>query len=218
MLPHELTDKSAIYDKLKHGTTTVGVVCSDGVILATDRRATAGTYVAHKKVKKLFVLDENKAATIAGLVADAQMVMDHLKSQICLMKMNNKGPVSTKTIATYASNVLFSSRHYPYIVQFIIAGYDDAGPSLYVLDWFGTLTQEKFITTGSGSPYAIGVLEACLKKDSGMADALPVIARAVRSSIERDPGSGEGIDIITISKEGFRELADAEVAKLLAQN
>jgi len=218
LLPQELTDKSAIYDKLKHGTTTVGVVCSDGVVLATDRRATAGTYVAHKRVKKLFILDDNKAATIAGLVADAQMVMDYLRSQICLMKMNNKGPVPTKTIATYASNVLFSSRGYPYIVQFIIAGFDDSGPSLYVLDWFGTLTQERFITTGSGSPYAIGVLEASLKKDPAMADALPVIARAVRASIERDPGSGEGIDVITISKDGLRELTDAEIAKLLDKN
>ncbi len=218
MLPHELTDKSALYDKLKHGTTTVGIVCTDGVVLATDRRVTAGTYVAHKKGRKLFQLDESKAATIAGLVADAQMIMDYLKSQINLLKMNNKGPVSTKTIATYASNVLFSARNYPYIVQFIIAGYDETGPSLYVLDWFGTLTQEKFITTGSGSPYAIGVLETSLKKNPTMTEALPVIARAVRSSIERDPGSGEGIDVITISKEGFRELTDAEIAKLLAQN
>lgn len=218
MLPHELTDKSALYDKLKHGTTTVGIVCNDGVVLATDRRVTAGTYVAHKKGRKLFQLDENKAATIAGLVADAQMIMDYLKSQISLLKMNNKGPVSTKTIATYASNVLFSARAYPYIVQFIIAGYDEEGPSLYVLDWFGTLTKEKYVTTGSGSPYAIGVLEASLKKNPAMADALPVIAKAVRASIERDPGSGEGIDVIAISKEGFRELNDAEITKLLAQN
>ena len=217
MLPRELTDKSALYDKLKHGTTTVGVVCRDGVVLATDRRATAGTYVAHKRAKKMFILDDNKAATIAGLVADAQMIMDSLKSQIYLMKMDAKGPVSTKSVATYVSNVLFSSRGYPYIVQFIIAGYDDGGPSIYVLDWFGTLTQERFITTGSGSPYAIGVLEASLKREPMLDDALPVVARAVRSSIERDPGSGEGIDMLTISKEGLRELTDAEISGLLAR-
>lgn len=216
MLPQELSDKSALYEKLKHGTTTVGIVCTDGVVLATDRRVTAGTYVAHKKGRKLFILDDNKVATIAGLVADAQMVMDYLRSQINTLKLTNKGPVSTKAAATLASNILFGSRYYPYIVQFIIAGYDEAGPSIYVLDWFGTLTEEKFISTGSGSPYAIGVLEATLKKDPTVEDALPVITRAVKASIARDPGSGEGIDVITITKDGFRELNDAEITKLLA--
>jgi len=215
LLPQELTDKASLYEKLKHGTTTVGIVCSDGVVLATDRRVTSGTYVAHKRGRKLFVLDESKVATIAGLVADAQMIMDFLKSRITLLKLN-RGSVPTKTIATFASNVLFSSRYYPYIVQFIIAGYDETGPSMYVLDWFGTLSGERFITTGSGSPYAMGVLEATLKKNPTVDDALPVIVRAVKASIERDPGSGEGIDVITINKDGLRELTDAEILKLLA--
>lgn len=216
MLPQELNDKKALYEKLKHGTTTVGVVCKDGVVLATDRRVTSGTYVAHKRGRKLYVLDETRVATIAGLVADAQMIMDFLKSQISLMKLTNRGPVTTKAIATFASNVLFSSRYYPFIVQFIIGGFDERGPSMYVLDWFGSLTEEKFITTGSGSPYAIGVLEAALRKDPKLADALPVVAKAVRSSIERDPGSGEGIDIVTITEGGVTELTDEEIAKLLA--
>jgi proteasome beta subunit len=216
LLPQELNEKKALYEKLKHGTTTVGVVCTDGVVLATDRRVTSGTYVAHKKGRKLFMLDETRVATIAGLVADAQMIMDFLKSQISLMKLTNRGPVTTKSIATFASNILFSSRYYPYIVQFIIAGYDERGPSMYVLDWFGSLTEERFITTGSGSPYAIGVLEANLKKDPRVSEALPVVARAVRSSIERDPGSGEGIDIVAITERGVTELSDTEIAKLLA--
>lgn len=216
MLPQELGDRSALYEKLKHGTTTVGIVCSDGVVLATDRRVTAGTYVAHKRGRKLFILDDRKAATIAGLVADAQMIMDFLKAHINNLKLTNRGPVTTKAVANLASNVLFGSRYYPYIVQFIIAGFDERGPSIYVLDWFGTLTEEKFIATGSGSPYAIAVVETMLKKSPAIADALPVIAKAVRASIERDPGSGEGIDVITITQEGIRELTDAEITKLLA--
>lgn len=204
-----------LYENLRKGTTTVGVVCRDGIVLATDRRVTSGLYVAHKRGRKIYILDENKAATIAGLVADAQMIMDFLKAHISLMKITNKAPPSTKAIATLASNLLFSSRHFPYIVQFIIAGMDEEGPKMYVLDWFGTLTEEKFIATGSGTPYAIGVLEALLKTNPTISEALPTIAKAVKSAMERDPGSGEGMDIVVISKEGVKELKDEEIKKLL---
>lgn len=216
LLPENVIDKSALYEKLKKGTTTVGIVCKDGVVLATDRRATAGTYVAHKKVKKLFIIDESKIATIAGLVADAQMIMDYLRSHTTLLKLSTGGEVPTKAIATYASNLLSASKFYPYIVQFIVAGYDKNGPKMYVLDWFGTLTEETFISTGSGSPYAMGVLESTLKKNPTVSEALPVIAKAVRTSISRDPGSGEGIDVVTLSKAGIRELSDQEITELLA--
>lgn len=211
MLPEELKNKQELYEKLKKGTTTVGIVCKDGVVLATDRRVTAGTYIAHKRGRKLFILDENKAATIAGLVADAQMIMDFLKSQINLMKLTNRHPVPTKSVATFASNVLINSKYFPYIVQLIIAGVDEEGPRMFVLDWFGTLSEEKFVSTGSGSPYALGVLEAILKKNPTVSEALPVIVRAVKSAIERDPGSGEGIDVIALTKEGIRELTDQEI-------
>jgi proteasome beta subunit len=211
-----IIDKSALYEKLKKGTTTVGIVCNDGVVLATDRRATAGTYIAHKKVKKLFIIDDHKIATIAGLVADAQMIMDYLRSHARLLKLSTGGEVSTKTVATYASNLLSASKFYPYIVQFIIAGYDNSGPTMYVLDWFGTLTEETFISTGSGSPYAMGVLESTLTKNPSISEALPVIAKAVKTSISRDPGSGEGIDVVTLRKDGIKEFSDQEISGLLA--
>jgi proteasome beta subunit len=205
----------ALYEKLKKGTTTVGVVCKDGVVLATDRRVTSGLYVAHKRGRKLYILDDNKAATIAGLVADAQIIMDFLKSQVNLLKLSNRRPILTKNLATFASNVLFSSRYFPYIVQFIVAGVDETGPRMFVLDWFGTLTEEKFISTGSGSPYAVGALEATLKKNPSVSDALPLITKAVKSAIERDPGSGEGIDVMILRKDGIKELTDEEISKFL---
>jgi len=215
--PQDIEAKFALYERLKKGTTTVGVVCKDGIVLATDRRVTSGLYVAHKRGRKLFILDDNKAATIAGLVADAQMIMDYLRSHISMLKLANRGPVSTKSVATLASNILLSSRYFPYIVQFIVAGFDESGPKIYVLDWFGTLTEEKFVSTGSGSPYAVGVLEATLKRNPSVSEALPVIAKAVKSAIERDPGSGEGIDVMVLTKEGIRELTDEEISRLLQQ-
>jgi len=215
LLPEEVINKQELYEKLKKGTTTVGVVCRDGIVLSTDRRATAGTYIAHRRARKLFILDDNKAATIAGYVADAQMVMDWLKSQVALTKMNTRSSMTVKTLATFTSNVLMSSKWYPYIVQFIMAGVDETGPRMFVMDWFGTLTEEKLVSTGSGSPYAIAVLESALKKNPTVNEALPTIVKAVKTAMERDPGSGEGIDVMVICREGIRELSEQEISKLL---
>jgi len=203
-----------MYRKAFKGTTTVGVVCKDGVILATDRRVTSGIYVAHKRGRKICQIDERKAATIAGLVADAQMIMDYIKAHINLMKATRKTTLSTKAVATLASNILFGARWFPYIVQFIVAGKDDDGPKLYQLDWFGALTEEKFIATGSGTPYAIGVLESAYSENKTVEEMLPFVIKAVKAALSRDPGSGEGINVVTITDEGVKELSEEELKRL----
>lgn len=202
------------YGRAFKGTTTVGVVCRDGVILATDRRVTSGLYIAHKRGRKIYKIDDNKAATMAGLVADAQMIMDYLRANINLAKVTRRAPLSTRAVATLASNILFSARWYPYVVQFIVAGKDEDGPKLYQLDWFGALTEEKYIATGSGTPYAIGVIETFYDEGKTAAELLPVVIKAVKAALSRDPGSGEGIDAVVVSDGGVRELSDREVAEL----
>ncbi|MCD6509091.1 MAG: archaeal proteasome endopeptidase complex subunit beta [Thermoprotei archaeon] len=197
------------------GTTTVGVICSDGVILGTDRRATSGYYIAHKHVKKIFKIDDYVAATMAGVVAEAQKVLDRVRLEVQLYRYTMGRPMPIKSIATFASNLLFSSRLYPYVIQTIIAGVDSQGPDMYAIDWFGTLTREKYIATGSGSPIALGVLEDSLHEGMRVKEALPVVIRAISSAIKRDPGSGEGVDIVVVTKEGYKELTDEEIKRLL---
>jgi proteasome beta subunit len=199
---------------LKTGTTTVGVVCSDGVILATDRRVTSGYFIANKRGRKICRIDDRIAATIAGVVADAQMLMDRVSAQARLYRLVNNRPMSVRTVATLASNILFSSRYYPLILQAIVAGVDDEGPKMFNLDLFGTMTEERYIATGSGSPMALGVLEGGYREGLKVDEALPLVVRAVSASMKWDPASGEGFDVAIITEKGIVERRGEELLSL----
>lgn len=198
------------------GTTTVGVVCEDGIILAADKRATAGYYIASKRVKKIFKIDDYIAGTMAGGVADAQHFLEAIRYMASLYKYNNKRPISVKSAATLASNILFNMRPYVFLVESIIAGVDNQGPSMYSIDFFGTITQEQCIGRGSGSPIALGVLESEFKPRMNVSAALPIIIKALNAALKRDPFTGEGIDIVVITKkEGYHELSEDDLKSYL---
>lgn len=191
---------------LKSGTTTVGIRCVDGIVLATDRRVTAGFYIANKRGRKILQINDNVYATIAGVVADAQMLIESVKAHVKYLEHATKRPPSIKAIANLLSNVLFSSRYSPYIVQVVVAGIDQEGPKMFNLDLFGTLTEEKYIATGSGSPLALAVLETRYRDDVTVKEAIPIAIEAVKAAMKWDPGSGEGFDLVVITKEGIREI------------
>ncbi|MEM4226485.1 MAG: proteasome subunit beta, partial [Candidatus Caldarchaeum sp.] len=144
---------------LSTGTTTVGMVVKDAVVVATDTRVTAGFFVAHRRGKKVFPLAQHAAITIAGRVADAQSLIDILKANINYYQIIREMPMPINAVARLTSNIMFSSRYFPYYAQLILAGVDNEGPHLFNLDPFGSVTEEKLIATGSGSPVAYGVLE-----------------------------------------------------------
>jgi proteasome beta subunit len=206
-------DKSS---SILKGTTTIGIVCSDGVVLATDTRATMGYFVAHKRAKKVYPIDDHLAMTIAGAVGDAQAMVNILKANSQLYKFENNVPMPVGTAARLLSNVLFQSRMMPYILQAIVAGVDESGPRIYALDPLGSLIEEKFVSTGSGSPVAYGVLESQLKKKMSVEEALPVITRAIKSAMERDAATGDSFDIVTITKDGYRDLSGEEKKNILS--
>ena len=146
------TENPATY----HGTTTVGLVCSDGVILATDTRVTAGGFIAHKRGKKLLQVDDNIAVTISGGVADAQNVVDTLKYYARIYKVEKGVPLPVKSAARIVSNILFSSRYYPFIASVIVGGYDRAGGSIYNLDFFGSILPAEGDSDGQRLPGGAG--------------------------------------------------------------
>jgi proteasome beta subunit len=199
------------------GTTTVGVVCKDGVILGTDTRATMGNFVASKHAKKVYQITDNLAMTIAGGVAVAQRVVEILKVNASLydLEKNRRMPVSSA--ARLVQSILFSYRSSgaPLPLQAIIGGYDETGPHVYNLDPYGSLMEEIMVSTGSGSPYAYGVLEAQFKEDSTVDEMLSVVVRAVDSAMKRDVASGDSFDVAIINDEGFRELAPEEKKSIL---
>ena len=196
------------------GTTTIGVVCKDGVILASDSRVTMGYYVAHKAGKKVYKIDDHLGMTIAGTVADAQKVVDILTANAELYKINMNRPMPVSSAARLIANLLFSARYIPLATQVLIGGVDDTGPHIFNLDPFGSLNEEKFVSTGSGSPIAYGVLEDKYKEDMSVKDLIPIIVKAVNSAMKRDIASGDSYKVTVIDKTGYKELSDEEKRKL----
>jgi len=202
-----LTVSSEKLSIAKTGTTTVGLVCKDAVVLATDTRVTMGNYVAHHKGKKLHQVDRHMGITIAGAVADAQNVIDIVRYYSSLYRMEHNKPIPIGSAARLTANVFFSNRYYPLIAQIILAGYDEAGPSLYNIDFFGSLSKETYMSTGSGSPIVLGLLETEFKEDMRSEDAVRLAVKAVTSAMKRDTYSGDSFDVAVITKDGFRELS-----------
>jgi proteasome beta subunit len=210
-----MVNKDVANQLMLKGTTTIGVVCKDGVILASDTRVTMGFYVAHKHGKKVYKIDDHLAMTISGTVADAQRTVDILTANAQLYKINMGRPLPISSAARLVANLFFSSRYAPLLTQVLIGGVDDSGPHVYSLDPFGSLTEEKCVATGSGSPIAYGVLEDKYKEDMSVAELLPIIVKAVGSAMKRDAASGDSFNVAVIDKKGYRELGDEEKEKLL---
>lgn len=199
------------------GTTTVGVVCKDGVILGTDTRATMGNYVASKHAKKVYQISGNIAMTIAGGVAAAQRVVEILKVNARLFELEKNRPLSVNSAAYLVSNLLFSNREVgaPLPMQALVGGFDETGPHVYNLDPYGSLIEEKMVSTGSGSPFAYGVLEAQYSEDASVKQMLPVVVKAVDSAMKRDIASGDSFDVAVINSDGFKELSQEEKLAIL---
>ncbi|MGQ9551331.1 MAG: archaeal proteasome endopeptidase complex subunit beta [Candidatus Bathycorpusculaceae bacterium] len=210
-----MADNDAANRLVLKGTTTVGVVCKDGVILASDTRVVMGFYIAHKHGKKVYKIDDHLGMTIAGTVADAQRVVDILTANAQLYKINMGRPMPVSSAARMVANILFSARYLPLLTQVLVGGIDETGPHVFSLDPFGSLTEEKCVATGSGSPIAYGVLEDKYKEDVSVEEFLPPIVKAVNSAMKRDAGSGNSFNVAVIDESGYRELTDKEKNRLL---
>jgi proteasome beta subunit len=200
----------------KKGTTTIGLIAKDAVVLAAEQKSTMGFMVDSKVAQKVYQLDDHVGLTIAGSVGDALAIVRLLKAQFKLYKLD-RGPITLRAAATLLSNILQGSKYFPYINQFILAGYDKE-PSVYSFDPFGGFdVKDKFYSTGSGSPFAYGVLEAEFKENMIVDDAIALIIRAIKTAIERDIGSGgKEIQVAVIDKNGYRELSKQELKKYAA--
>lgn len=201
---------------IHHGTTTVGMVCTDGVVLATDTRAIAGGYfIAHRAVKKIQKIGDHLAMTIAGGVADAQSVVDSIRYYANIYKLEKRKPMPIKAAARLASNIFFSARLFPYIADVIVGGVDEEGGAIYNVDLFGSLSEEKYHSTGSGSPVAFGILESEYREGLTSEEAIPIAVKAVNAAIQRNAGTGDGFDVAVITKSGYRELSREEKEAIL---
>ncbi len=201
-------------EKLKTGTTTVGIVTNEGVVLATEKRATMETFIAHKVTQKLFKIDDHIAMTTAGLVGDLQVLVRYLRAEVELYKLKNKAPITVQGAATLLSNILNQSKFYPYYVSLIVGGYDSRGYHVFALDAAGGAIEDKYVSAGSGSLFVYGVLEDSYNENVTLDEAINIAIRGVSAAMKRDAASGDGIDVATITeKDGFVKLDDEEVKK-----
>jgi proteasome beta subunit len=187
------------------GATTVGVVCKDGVILASEKRVSYGYLIVSKGGKKVFKITDNIGAACAGLVSDMQILIRQVQAYTNLFTFEVGRPISVRAAAKLISNLLFNTRYAPLITQTIVGGMDDEGPSLYVLDVLGSLIPDKYTVVGSGTEVAIGVLEDGYRDDITVEEAKELVTRTIKSAISRDIMSGDGIDLLIITKEGTTE-------------
>ncbi len=187
------------------GATTIGLVFSDGVILASEKRVTYGSMIMSKTGKKVFRIADQVGAACAGLVSDMQILAREVEAQAKLFAFEAKRPMPVKAAAKVMSNVLFNRRMLPLITQTIVGGMDDDVPALYVLDVLGSLLPDTYAAVGSGAQIATGVLEEGYKDNMSQQDARALVLRAIKSAIRRDAMSGDGVDFLIITKEGIKE-------------
>jgi len=187
------------------GATTVGVVCQDGVILASEKRVSYGYLVVSKGGKKVFKITDSIGAACAGLVSDMQILLREVEAYAQLFSLDVGRPISVRSAAKLMSNLLFERRLAPLITQTIVSGVDEEGASLYVLDILGSVIPDKYAVVGSGTEIAMGVIEEGYKEDLTVEEAKDLVVRAIKSAISRDIMSGDGIDFLLITKEGTRE-------------
>ncbi|MCS3924264.1 archaeal proteasome endopeptidase complex subunit beta [Methanosalsum natronophilum] len=199
-------------DKHLKGTTTVGIVCKDGVVLATEKRATMGHLIASKTAKKIYQIDDLVGLTTAGSVGDAQQIVRLISVESRLYKMRRQESMTIKGITTLLSNVLSGQRYYPLMVQLLIGGVDKKGPNLYSLDALGGVIEEtKSVATGSGSPIAYGVLEDRYHEDMAIDEGAELAIRALHNAMKRDSASGNSIDVVCITSDGYSCMEESAV-------
>jgi proteasome beta subunit len=181
-------------------TTIVGIRTKEGVVLGSDRRASKGFFIGSKITQKITKIDDTLAVAIAGQLSDADYMIKLVKAERNLIELRRGFPVTVKESARLIANQAYTGlkNYQPYFVELLVGGVDQEGGQIFVADMSGAITSEEFASSGSGSPIAYGVLESIYHKDMTNEQAKEIATKAVAAAMERDPGSGNGIDVLTI--------------------
>ena len=189
------------------GATTVGARFNNCVILGSEKRVNFGGRVLSKAGKKVFKISDNVAAACAGLVSDFQVLTSTVKAYVKLFQLEHERSISIKSLAKMMSGILYQRRIFPYFTDTILGGIDENGPQLIVLDLIGSIIDDDYAAIGTGAQVAIGILEEEYKKDLKVNEAKELVRRSIQSAIERDPSSGNGMDLFIIEKDKIEEIS-----------
>ena len=195
-----------VEEKILLGTTTVGLKAKDGVVLCADMRASAGYFIANNNTMKIQKIDDHAGMTMAGGVADAQNITDILRYHANIHQIQKQEPIPIKSLTRLTSLIFHQNRGYPFIADILVGGYDHDGPALFNIDMFGSVEEKIYVATGSGSPVAYGLLEEEFRQELTVEEVKVIAVRAVKAAITRNIGTGDGINVSIIDKNGFRLL------------
>ncbi|MBQ8180298.1 MAG: proteasome subunit beta [Candidatus Methanomethylophilaceae archaeon] len=194
-------------ETLKTGTTTIGMKIKDGVILASDQRATMGNLIAHTDVQKVYPLSDNIGMTIAGVVGDAQLMVRYMQSEISIYAMKKGAPMSVSAAATYIAGAMRQG----FYLGLIVGGYDKTGGHVFSIDGAGGYIEDNYCSVGSGSLFALGALESCYKEDMSKDEAIDVAITALNSARRRDNCTGDGMLVSYIGPDGYESIPLDEI-------
>jgi proteasome beta subunit len=183
-------------------TTIIGIKTTEGVVLASDKRASKGFFIGSKIVQKISKIDDTLAIAIAGQLSDAEYLIKITAAERKLIELRRGFPLSVKESSRLIANLAYSGlkNYQPYYVELLVAGVDTSGSHVNVADMSGAITNEDYAASGSGAPIAYGVLESLYHFDISNDEAKEIAKKAVAAAMERDPGSGNGIDVLAIPK------------------
>jgi len=186
------------------GATVVGIVYKDGLVLGAERRVTLGGFIVSKTAKKTFKVTDTVGAACAGMIGDMQILIKELQSYVKLRELELRRPLPANSIAKLLSVMMFERRFAPMITQVMIGGVN-AKPSIWILDPLGSLIPDDYAAVGSGAEIAIGLVENGYSENLSEEEAKNLAVRAIRSAIKRDVSSGDGVDLLFVTRDGIRE-------------
>ncbi len=198
------------------GTTTLALVCKEGLVLAADKRATAGYMIANKKTEKIQQIADTMVITMAGTVSDAQLLTKLIRAELQLKKIRTGRENTVKEAANLLANMVYGNIRrmsmIPGIAHFILGGSDETGNYIYDIYPDGSLSLiDDYISSGSGSVMAFGVLETLYTKNMACADGIDIAIKALNAAMQRDIASGNGAMIVTVTKDGVKTVFDQDI-------
>jgi len=186
------------------GATAVGISYDNGVVLASEKRVSYGNFVVNKNTKKTFSVTNQVGAACAGMVADMQVLVRQVGALAKIRKLETRRNVAPNSIAKLMSVIMFERRFFPLLTQVIVGGIE-IKPEIYTLDPLGSVLPDEYASVGTGAEMALGILDAEYKPNMSEEKARELAVKAIKSSIQRDSSSGDGIDLLAITTKGARE-------------
>jgi proteasome beta subunit len=187
------------------GATVVGITYNDGVLLGAERRVTLGGFVISRTGKKTFKVTDRVGAACAGMIGDMQILIKELQSYVKIKELETRKQMAPNSVAKLLSVIMFERRYFPFITQVMLGGVDSTKPSIYVLDPLGSVIPDDYAAVGSGAEIAIGVVENGYTDGMSEDEAKELGIKAIKAAIKRDVSSGDGVDLVYVTKDGFRE-------------